>query len=110
MATIYQVSEMAGVSLSTVSRVLNDNDYVSKKTKKKVLEAMKELGYQPSSIARSLASSRTNSVGILVSELDGPFFGQMMSAIEEQLRIAGKHVIITPGHSDEKKEKNGEIF
>ncbi|KTF14288.1 LacI family DNA-binding transcriptional regulator [Pseudoalteromonas sp. 10-33] len=110
MATIYQVSEMAGVSLSTVSRVLNDNDYVSKKTKKKVLEAMKELGYQPSSIARSLASSRTNSVGILVSELDGPFFGQMMSAIEEQLRIAGKHVIITPGHSDEKKEKNGFEF
>ncbi|WP_289169863.1 LacI family DNA-binding transcriptional regulator [uncultured Pseudoalteromonas sp.] len=110
MATIYQVSEMAGVSLSTVSRVLNDNDYVSKKTKKKVLEAMKELGYQPSSIARSLASSRTNSVGILVSELDGPFFGQMMSAIEEQLRIAGKHVIITPGHSDEKKEKSGFEF
>jgi LacI family transcriptional regulator len=110
MATIYQVSEMAGVSLSTVSRVLNDNDYVSKKTKKKVLEAMKELGYQPSSIARSLASSTTNSVGILVSELDGPFFGQMMSAIEEHLRIAGKHVIITPGHSDEKKEKSGFEF
>ncbi|MCQ8877071.1 LacI family transcriptional regulator [Pseudoalteromonas shioyasakiensis] len=110
MATIYQVSELAGVSLSTVSRVLNNNDYVSKKTKKKVMEAMKELGYQPSSIARSLASSRTNSVGILVSELDGPFFGQMMSAIEEQLRAAGKHVIITPGHSDETKEKNAFEF
>ncbi|MGS0535454.1 LacI family DNA-binding transcriptional regulator [Pseudoalteromonas sp. SaAl2] len=110
MATIYQVSELAGVSLSTVSRVLNNNDYVSKKTKKKVMEAMKELGYQPSSIARSLASSRTSSVGILVSELDGPFFGQMMSAIEEQLRAAGKHVIITPGHSDETKEKNAFEF
>lgn len=110
MATIYQVSELAGVSLSTVSRVMNDNDYVSKKTKKKVLDAMAELGYQPSSIARSLASNRTNSVGILVSELDGPFFGQMMSAIEEQLRAAGKHVIITPGHSDESKERNGFEF
>lgn len=110
MATIYQVSELAGVSLSTVSRVLNNNDYVSKKTKKKVMEAMKELGYQPSSIARSLASSRTSSVGILVSELDGPFFRQMMSAIEEQLRAAGKHVIITPGHSDETKEKNAFEF
>ena len=81
MATIYQVSEMAGVSLSTVSRVLNDNDYVSKKTKKKVLEAMKELGYQPSSIARSLASSTTNSVGILVSELDGPFLNVYCSLL-----------------------------
>ena len=110
MATIYQVSELAGVSLSTVSRVLNDNDYVSKKTKKKVLEAMQQLGYQPSSIARSLASSRTSSVGVLVSELDGPFFGQMMSAIEQQLRAAGKHVIITAGHSDEDREKNGFEF
>lgn len=110
MATIYQVSELAGVSLSTVSRVLNENDYVSKKTKQKVLDAMKELGYQPSSIARSLASNRTNSVGILVSELDGPFFGQMMSTIEAQLRAAGKHVIITPGHSEEDKEKNAFEF
>ena len=100
MATIYQVSELAGVSLSTVSRVLNENDYVSKKTKQKVLDAMEQLGYKPNSIARSLASNCTNSVGILVSELDGAFFGEMMSAIEAQLRAAGKHVIITPGHSE----------
>lgn len=110
MATIYQVSERAGVSLSTVSRVLNENDYVSKKTKEKVLKAMEELGFQPNSIARSLASNCTNSVGILVSELGGPFFGQMMSAIEEQFRLAGKHVIITPGHSDEAKEQQGLQF
>ena len=110
MATIYQVSELAGVSLSTVSRVLNENDYVSKKTKQKVLYAMKQLGYQPNSIARSLASNCSNSVGVLVSELDGPFFGEMMSAIEAQLRAAGKHVIITPGHSEEDKEKNGLEF
>ncbi|MGX1111441.1 LacI family transcriptional regulator [Pseudoalteromonas sp. MBR-15] len=110
MATIYQVSELAGVSLSTVSRVLNENDYVSKKTKQKVLDAMKQLGYQPNSIARSLASNCSNSVGVLVSELDGPFFGEMMSAIEAQLRAAGKHVIITPGHSEEDKEKNGLEF
>ena len=90
MATIYQVSERAGVSLSTVSRVLNESDYVSKKTKEKVLKAMDELGFQP--------------------ELDGPFFGQMMSAIEEQLRLANKHVIITPGHSDELKEQQGLQF
>ncbi|MBD56302.1 LacI family DNA-binding transcriptional regulator [Pseudoalteromonas sp. SSMSWG5] len=110
MATIYQVSELAGVSLSTVSRVLNENDYVSKKTKQKVLDAMEQLGYKPNSIARSLASNCTNSVGILVSELDGAFFGEMMSAIEAQLRAAGKHVIITPGHSEEDKEKSGLEF
>ncbi len=110
MATIYEVSKLAGVSLATVSRVMNNNASVSKKTKQKVLDAMNELGYRPNSIARSLASSRSDSVGILVSELHGPFFGQMMAGIESELRAAGKHVIITTGHSEEEKEKDGIEF
>ena len=105
MATIYQVSELAGVSLATVSRVMNKNTKVSDKTTKKVLDAMQTLGYKPNSIAQSLASNCTNSVGILVSELHGPFFAQMMAGIESELRAAGKHVIITTGHSEEDKEK-----
>ncbi|OUS25922.1 LacI family transcriptional regulator [Thalassotalea sp. 42_200_T64] len=105
MATIYQVSELAGVSLATVSRVMNNNTKVSDKTRAKVLQAMEELGYRPNAIAQSLASNRTNSVGVLVSELDGPFFGQVMEGIENELRLANKHVIITSGHSEEEKEK-----
>src|SRR5690606_28072472 len=66
--------------------------------------------YRPSSIAQSLASSRTNSVGILVPELHGPFFGTMLSGIEAELRGAKKHVIITVGHSDEEKEIDGIEF
>jgi len=110
MATIYQVSELAGVSLATVSRVMNKNTKVSDKTTKKVLDAMQTLGYKPNSIAQSLASNCTNSVGILVSELHGPFFAQMMAGIESELRAAGKHVIITTGHSEEDKEKEGIDF
>ena len=110
MATIYEVSKLAGVSLATVSRVMNKNARVSDKTKQKVLDAMDTLGYRPNSIAQSLASSRSNSVGILVSELHGPFFGQMMAGIEAELRSAGKHVIITTGHSEEDKEKDGIDF
>jgi LacI family transcriptional regulator len=110
MATIYEVSSLAGVSLATVSRVINNNTRVSDKTRKKVEDAMLELGYRPNSIAQSLASNRTNSVGILVSELHGPFFGQMMAGIESELRAAGKHVIITTGHSEEDKEKEGIDF
>ena len=110
MATIYEVSKLAGVSLATVSRVINKNSRVSDKTRQKVLEAMSELGYRPNSIAQSLASNRSNSVGILVSELHGPFFGQMMAGIESELRTAGKHVIITTGHSEEEKEKDGIEF
>lgn len=110
MATIYEVSELAGVSLATVSRVINDSGKVSEKTRQKVLAAMKKLGYRPNTIAQSLASNRSNSVGVLVPELHGPFFGVMLSSIESELRAAGKHVIITAGHSDEEVEKNSIQF
>jgi LacI family transcriptional regulator len=110
MATIYEVSRLAGVSLATVSRVMNDSARVTDKTRRKVLAAMEELGYRPNSIAQSLASNRTNSVGILVPELHGPFFGTMLSGIEAELRGAKKHVIITVGHSEEEKEIDGIEF
>ncbi|WP_065187518.1 LacI family DNA-binding transcriptional regulator [Shewanella woodyi] len=110
MATIYDVSVLAGVSLATVSRVMNKNTNVSEKTKKKVQDAMDQLGYRPSSIAQSLASNRSNSIGVLVSQLDGPFYGPMMTEIETALRDANKHVIIAAGHSNETQEKEAVEF
>ena len=110
MATIYEVSKLAGVSLATVSRVMNKNAKVSDKTRKKVEAAMAELGYKPNSIAQSLASKRSSSVGVLVSELHGPFYGIMMSGIEKELRKAHKHVIIAAGHSEEDYEKESIEF
>ena len=85
MANIYEVAELAGVSLATVSRVINPGAKVSEKTRQKVLSAMSELGFRPNSIAQSLATRSSNSVGVLVSELAGPFFGAMLSAIEQTL-------------------------
>ncbi len=110
MATIYEVSALAGVSLSSVSRVLNNHKHVSEKTKQKVTTAMKQLNFQPNSIARSLASNRTNCIGVLVSELHGPFYGSMLTGIEASLRAAGKHTIITAGHSNETCEKEAIEF
>jgi LacI family transcriptional regulator len=110
VATIYEVSELAGVSLATVSRVMNDSGKVTAKTQKKVKAAMKELGYRPNSIAQSLASNRANSVGVLVSMVSGPFYGEILTGIERELRNAGKHVVITAGHSDEASEKAGIEF
>lgn len=110
MATIYDVSVLAGVSLATVSRVMNNNTKVSEKTKQKVLSAMDQLGYRPNTIAQSLASNRSNSVGVLVSQLDGPYYGPMMTEIETALRAGNKHVIIAAGHSDESQEKDGVEF
>ena len=110
MATIYEVSELAGVSLATVSRVMNNSGRVSPKTRKKVLSAMESLNYQPNTIAQSLASKRSNCVGVLVSELHGPIFGALVSSIEQELRQAGKFTIFAVGHSDEAKEKEGINF
>ncbi|GEA08308.1 transcriptional regulator [Alteromonas sp. KUL42] len=104
MATIYEVSEAAGVSLATVSRVMNGNAKVSERTRKKVEDAMASLGYQPNAIAQSLASNRTNSVGLLVSELHGSYFGDLMSTVEQVLKQNGKHVIITAGHVNVDRE------
>ena len=104
MATIYEVSERAEVSLATVSRVMNNSARVSEKTRQKVLDAMRELGYTPNSIAQSLASNRSNTIGIVVPELHGPFFSTMLSGIEQELRAEGKYVVITIGHSDAEKE------
>lgn len=110
MATIYEVAERAGVSLATISRVINGTANVSEKTRQKVLDAMRALNYRPNSAAQSLASNCYNSVGVLVSELHGPFFGEMMSGIEKVLREAGKHVVIAAGHSNEKREKDAIEF
>lgn len=110
MANIYEVAELAGVSLATVSRVINPGAKVSEKTRQKVLSAMKELGYRPNSIAQSLATRSSNSVGVLVSELHGPFYGAMLSAIEETLRAAGKFVLVAAGHSKEEQEREAIRF
>jgi len=110
MSTIYDVCSKAEVSMATVSRVINGNPNVRESTRLKVLGVMAELDYKPNSIAQSLASKRSNSVGVLVSKLMGPVYGPMMSGIEEELRKAGKHVFIATGHSDEEKEKESIEF
>ena len=110
MANIYEVAELAGVSLATVSRVINPGAKVSEKTRQKVLSAMEQLGYQPNSIAQSLATRSSNSVGVIVSELHGPFFGAMLSAIERTLKGAGKFVLVAAGHSDEEQEREAVRF
>lgn len=110
MATIYEVAEHAGVSLSTVSRVLNGRKTVNPALREKVEKAVQELNYRPSSVARSLATNKTESVGVLVSELATPFFGEMMQAIEATLRMANKHVIITVGHNDKAQEEDAIEF
>lgn len=110
MATIRQVSKHANVSVATVSRVVNGNKWVSDSTREKVLEAMKELGYKPNSFAKALATNRSDTLGMVVSDLAGPFFGEMMRAAEDTVRQQGKHLIITSGHDTLDSEQDAIEF
>ena len=107
MATIYDVCREAGVSMATVSRVINGSERVRPKTRERVVSVMEQLGYKPSHIAQSLASKFTNSIGIQVSELTGSFYGPMMSGNDEELHKANKQGLITSGRSSEEREKHG---
>lgn len=82
---IFNVADRAGVSKSTVSRVLNNKKHVSEKTRKKVLQAMKELNYRPSSVAKSLVTKKTHAVGLVVSDITEPFFSEIIRGAETKL-------------------------
>ena len=81
---IYTIADKAGVSKSTVSRVLNNKEDVSARTRKKVLEVINELKYRPNSSAKGLASQRTKTVGLVVSEITNPFFSMFVKGAEDK--------------------------
>lgn len=86
--TIKDVAELAGVSKSTVSHVINNTRHVEDNTKLRVKRAIDQLDYRPSSIARSLVSKRTKTVGLLVSNVGNPYYPEVIYGVEE---IALKH-------------------
>ena len=93
-ATITDVAKLAGVSKATVSHVINDTRFVEPATRQRVLEAIDELGYQPSLIARSLITNNTKTIGLIVSNISNVFFGEILNGIEEITRPAGYSIII----------------
>ena len=83
MATIKDVSRLANVSISTVSRVINKSSKVSPDKVEAVMKAMEDLNFQPNSFAQALVNKKSNCIGVLVGDLcGGPFFAQMMRGIE----------------------------
>ncbi len=81
--TIRDVANRAGVSQSTVSHVLNKTRVVEEATRQKVLNAIEELGYRPSQVARSLISKRTKTAGLLISDVSNPFYPDVILGVEE---------------------------
>lgn len=97
-STLEMVAREAGVSPSTVSRVLNGTAKVADATRASVLKAIEMLDFRPDPAARSLAGGRTMSIGVLTQYLDSPFYGQAISGIEETLCDKGYVPLFVSGH------------
>ena len=98
--TIKEVARHAGVSKSTVSRALNDQPHISKTTRMQVLNAIEELGFQPSIFARNIKLRKTNTIGVIMSRaiIDlarNPFFRELMDVVESVLSKEGYHFLFT---------------
>ena len=101
---IYDIANAAGVSIATVSRVLN-NGVVGKKTYKKVVSVMEEMGYTPNAFARGLGLGTMNTVGVVVSNIYDLYFARAISVLEENLRRHGYDLILCCANDDEKERK-----
>ncbi|MBK7319219.1 LacI family DNA-binding transcriptional regulator [Candidatus Villigracilis affinis] len=93
-ATISDVAEHAGVSIATVSRVLTGNTPVIEETAERVRAAIAELRFVPRTAARTLASRKTNTIGLILSEIGGAFFPHLLKGIEAEVRTAGYELLI----------------
>ncbi|OJG66132.1 hypothetical protein RV09_GL000981 [Enterococcus moraviensis] len=104
MATIKDVAKKAGLSVSTVSRFLNDHPYISDDKKERIQQAMDELNYAPSAIATQLRSKKCTTIGVLISRITNPFFSYLVDAIEKQAKEYGYQLLIMQTYDDPKAE------
>jgi DNA-binding LacI/PurR family transcriptional regulator len=105
MISIRDIAKEAKVSVSTVSRVLNNSGYVQALTRKNVEQAIRKLKYRPSSIARSMVKQQSNIIGLLVPYIHAPFFAGLVGSVEKIANELGYNVILCHTHEDIEKEK-----
>ena len=98
------VARQAGVSLMTVSRVINNKGDVSSETRQRVLEVISNLGYRPSAIARSLATKETSTIGLVVPDVSNAFFAEVTQGVEHLAYSRGYHVFLCNTEEDPQRE------
>nr|WP_221468825.1 catabolite control protein A [Cohnella thailandensis] len=101
--TIYDVAREAGVSMATVSRVVNNNPNVKPQTRKKVFEAIERLGYRPNAVARGLASKKTTTVGVVIPDISNAIFAEVARGIEDIANMYHYNIILC--NADKRKDK-----
>lgn len=106
MATIHDVAKKADVSVTTVSRVLNNRGYISEATRTKVFRVMEELNYQPNEIARSLLRKQSNVIGLIIPNVSHPFFSELANHVENYAYDQGFKMLLCNSQLDPVKEKD----
>jgi LacI family transcriptional regulator len=104
--TLNDVARRANVSKQTISRVVNNKGEVSEATRQRVLEAIREIGYHPNALARSLVTSRTQVIGLALPNIDQPFFPQIARGVEDAAAEAGYSVFLCNASGDLERELN----
>lgn len=104
MASLHDVARVAGVSKSTVSRVINNEYGVKESTKVKVRKAVEECGYLPNQVAKDLKSQKTNLIGVIVPRVSSHATSQGVDGLTPMLEQAGKHVLLASTHQAHDKE------
>ncbi|WP_022793534.1 LacI family DNA-binding transcriptional regulator [Marinococcus halotolerans] len=102
--TIYDVAERAGVSIATVSKVINDKADVGQKTKKRILKIIEEVGYHPSMVASALTGKHTHTIGLVIPDIANPFFAELARSVEDTGHANGYSVVICNTDNDPEKE------
>ena len=108
MANIYDVAKKAGVSVATVSRVINNEKYVAPKTRERVLKALNETGFIPNANASSLTKKRTNILAVVIPDLTNPFFTEIIRGIEDQ--TAQRKMAVIVANTDENPTKERRVI
>ncbi|WP_031554142.1 LacI family DNA-binding transcriptional regulator [Oribacterium sp. FC2011] len=104
MATIREVAKLAGVSPATVSRVMNGTANVDDDKKNRVLEAIEKTGFQPNQLARALFKNSSRLVGLIVPNIDNPFFSELARKIEEEAFKRGYQIVLCSSGNNSDKE------
>jgi LacI family transcriptional regulator len=101
---MFDVARQAGVSLMTVSRVINNKEGVSSETRQDVLDIISSMGYRPSAIARSLARQETRTIGLVLPDVTNPFFADITRGVENLAYSKGYHVFLCNADEDPGRE------
>src|SRR5579871_2819269 len=102
--TMRDVAESVGVSIQTISAVINNKPEITQETRLKVMDAIHRLGYRPYSVARSLRTGQTHTLALIVSDIANPSFATMASAAEDYAQDAGYYLTVHNTRDDQSRE------